>query len=146
MRFGIARFLAGLVGIAPVGVAALDLRAAGSFLLGFPPSFLEFLAGIAKFACRLLGIFFEISGGPVRFPAGLPGSGIPTIGRITSIARCECQPEEAEKSDKRRAHMSRHWIWQMRFHSSPAHATYREWLTELRGRYESPQTGKRGGR
>lgn len=105
VRFGLTRFVAGLVGIVPISVAAIGLRAAGIFLLGFPPTFLKFLAGITKFACCLLGIFFEISGGPVRFPTGLPGRGIATIGTIAKIARCECEPEKTEKSDKRRAHL-----------------------------------------
>lgn len=125
VRFGLAPFLAGLVGIVPISVTAIGFRAAGIFLLGFPPTFLKFLAGIPKFPCGLLGVFFEISGRPVRFAAGLPGSGIPAIGTIAKIARCECEPKKANKSDKWRAHV-RHWIWQMRFHSSPTHVAYRE--------------------
>src|SRR5689334_21193112 len=83
-----ARFLAGPVGIVPIGVAGIGFRAAGIFLLGLPPTFPKFLAGITKFACGLLGIFFEISRGPVRFPTGLPGSGIAAIGTIVRVARC----------------------------------------------------------
>ena len=105
VRFGIACFVAGLVGIVPISVAAIGLRAVGIFLLSFPPTFPEFLAGITEFACGLLGIFFEIPGSPVRFPTGLPGSGISLIGTIANIARCECVSGKTEKSDKRRAHV-----------------------------------------
>lgn len=105
MRFGLARFPVELVGIVPISITAIGLRAAGILLLGFPPTFLRFLAGTTKFACCLLGTIFEISGGPVRFPTGSPGRDIATIGTVASIASCECEPEEAEKSDKRRAHL-----------------------------------------
>lgn len=146
MRFGLARSLVGLIRIVPIGVAATGLRAAGIFLLGFPPTLPKFLAGIAKFACGLLSIFFKIAGSPIRFTTGLPGRGIPAIRTIANIARCERKPEEAEKSDKRRAHVAPPPDMANAVPLRPTHAAYREWLTELRGRYESPQTGKRGGR